>query len=510
MNERFGDRVVTALQMKNLEADFIENHGIPSILLMEHAALSVSAMVEEGQRVLLLVGSGKNGGDAVAVGRLLLGRGIACDFMTFYSGDGCEELVAQWELLRSYGYPYEVYDIFGKCPDFINYDVLIDGIFGIGLNRAVNADVCKLFDRINRMANRPRVIAVDVPSGVNATTGQIMEGALRADVTVTFSYPKTGLLLYPGKKYTGKLKIVGIGLPENDDIPEYVTFDSLADCEIPRREPDGNKGSFGKISLIAGCDSMPGAASLCAKAMYRSGAGLVRVISTEKALQTLHGYCPEAIGVTREELMDAPDPFYGFDQVIVIGPGIGTDSEAERLVDLAIQYGSRLILDADALNILAKRLDRMSQDTARRLALLNDWLPESTIITPHPGEMSRLLNVTVSELKEDPLHFTKLIRQYCSFIWIWKDCCSIVVSERGYYLNQSGNDAMGTAGSGDVLAGICGAFAAGEWGMAQAASAAVYVHGLAGDYCRETLGSHGTMAGDIANAIGYVLKEQEQ
>lgn len=507
MNERFGDRVVTAAEMRKMESDFMEEHGAPSILLMEHAALAVTEQVSFGNRVLLLVGAGKNGGDAVATGRLLLSKGIRCDFMTFYYGEGCEELALQWELLRSYGFPYDIFDMFSNPPEYSNYDLIIDGIFGIGLNRPVNADICKIFERINRMAKRPRVVAIDVPSGVDATCGKVFEGALKADVTVTFSYPKSGLLLYPGRKYVGKLVISNIGLPENDDIPEYVTFDSISDCNIPAREMDGNKGNFGRISLVAGSSGMTGAPCLCAKAMYRSGVGLVKVFSTKDALNALSQYCPEAIGYCVDNDFDEDNNlFEGFYNVIVIGPGLGTDSKAEHLLDLAIQYGKRLVLDADALNILSARLDRISMETERRLVLLNDWLPSETIITPHPGEMSRLLNIPVAELKADPIVWTKMIRKYCEFIWVWKDSCSIVVSERGYYLNRSGNEAMGTAGSGDVLAGICGAFAAADWSMAQAASAAVFVHGLAGDYCKEHLGSHATMAGDIIDAIGPVLK----
>ena len=507
MNERFGDRVVTAAEMRKLEEDFMNKHGAPSVLLMEHAALAVIEEVPKNSRVLILVGSGKNGGDAVAAGRLLLSKGEVCDFMTFYQGEGCEELSLQWELLRSYGFPYEVFELRSGIPDFAKYDVIIDGIFGIGLNRQVQEDICRIFNRINRMANRPKVLAIDVPSGVDATCGKVFEGALRADVTVTFSYPKSGLLLYPGRKYVGKLVIADIGLPENDDIPEYVTFDSIEDCDIPAREMDGNKGSFGRISLVAGSSGMPGAACLCAKAMYRSGVGLVKVFSSQNALNALSLYCPEAIGYCVDPSFDDDSNlFEGFQNVIVIGPGLGTDTNAERLLDLAIQYGKRLVLDADALNILAARLDRITPEPERRLVLLNNWLPSETIITPHPGEMSRLLNIPVAELKADPIVWTKMIRKYCEFIWIWKDSCSIVVSERGFYLNRSGNEAMGTAGSGDVLCGICGAFAALGWSMAQAASAAVFVHGLAGDCCKERIGSHATMAGDIVEAIGPVLK----
>ncbi|MBO4697567.1 MAG: NAD(P)H-hydrate dehydratase [Lachnospiraceae bacterium] len=506
MGERFGNRVVTAEQMKSFESSFIANHGISSALLMEHAALAVVKEAGNAKRVLILVGAGKNGGDAVAAGRLLLGHGVSCDFMTFYFDQNCRELTEQWELLQSYGFPYEVYNHTANLPEYGKYDLIIDGIFGIGLNRNVSGEIKHVFDRINRLANRPRVLAIDMPSGVDATCGKVLGSALRADVTVTFSYRKSGLLLYPGRKYAGKVIVAEIGLPEIDDNPEYVTFDSVSDCRIPERRPDGNKGSFGKISLVAGCDSMPGAATFAAKAMYRSGAGLVRVISTKGALNVLHVNCPEAVSVTREEVYPLDNPFEGFDDVIVIGPGLGTDTEAERLLDIAIQYGKRLVIDADALNILAARLDRMSKDPEHRLNLLNDWLPDDTIITPHPGEMSRLLNISVAELKEDPLVLAKMIRKYCEFVWVWKDACSMVIGRNGFYLNHSGNEAMATAGSGDVLAGVCGAMAATDLTMEQAASTAVFIHGLAGDYCRERLGSYGTMAGDIADAVGMVLK----
>lgn len=506
MGERFGNRVVTAEQMKKLEGNAIGKQGIPSLLLMEHAALAAAAEMKDCRKVLLLVGAGKNGADAVAVGRLLLRKGIRCDFQTFYDETGCEELLKQWEMLEAFDYAYGIYEN-GESPDYAAYDGIVDGVFGIGLNRSVNSDTAQIFDRINTMGSRPYVLAIDVPSGIDATCGKVCGGALRADVTVTFSYPKTGLLLYPGRKYVGRLVVADIGLPESNERPEYVTFDALTDCGLPVRRPDGNKGDFGKISLVAGCDDMPGAACFCARSMYRGGAGLVRVISTEKALPVLHGGCPEAVSLTREKAFAVDNPYAGFDNVIVIGPGLGTESDAERLLDLAIQYGKRLVLDADALNILATRLDRMSLDPEHRLNLLNDWLPDDTILTPHPGEMSRLMNIPVAELKEDPLVFAKMIRRYCEFVWVWKDACSMVISRKEFYLNQSGNEAMATAGSGDVLAGLCGAFAATDLTMAQAASAAVYVHGLAGDVCKEQLGSYGTMAGDIANAVATVLRD---
>ncbi len=512
MQRGFGRRVVTAEQMKKLEGSAIEKQGIPSLLLMEHAAIAVADQLKGFRKVLILVGNGKNGGDAVAVGRLLFGRGAVCDFVTFYEKTECGELLKQWDILDAFAYSYRVYEAGDELPDFRSYDAIVDGVFGIGLNRTVNSDTVSVFQKINGLRaagseKRPFVVSVDIPSGIDATCGKVCGGAIKADVTVTFSYPKTGLLLYPGRAYAGKLIVADIGLPDGTDRAEYVTFADRKELGLPERRPDGNKGDFGKISLVAGCDDMPGAACFCARAMYRSGAGLVRVIGTEQSLSVLHGACPEAVSLSREKAFATDNPYAGFDNVIVIGPGLGTDSDAERLLDLAIQYGKRLVLDADALNILATRLDRMSLDPEHRLNLLNDWLPDDTIVTPHPGEMSRLMNVPVSELKEDPLVFAKMIRRYCEFVWVWKDACSMVISREGFYLNQSGNEAMATAGSGDVLAGVCGAFAATEMTMAQAASAAVYVHGLAGDACKEELGSYGTMAGDIANAVAGVLRK---
>ncbi len=504
MGETFGNRVVTAEQMKKLEGTAIEKMGIPSLLLMEHAASAVAEQLKDFRKVLILVGNGKNGGDAVAVGRLLLRKGIRCDFQTFYEHTECPELLKQWEILNAFDDAFDTYET-GNAPDYTAYDAIVDGVFGIGLNRAVNTETVRIFNQINGLFRRPKVIAIDIPSGIDATCGKVCGGALKADVTVTFAYPKTGLLLYPGRKYVGKLIVSDIGLPEGTERPEYVTFDAVTELGLPERRPDGNKGDFGKISLVAGCDDMPGAACFCARAMYRSGAGLVRVIGTEQSLSVLHNACPEAVSQTREKAFAAGNPYAGFDNVIVIGPGLGTDSDAERLLDLAIQYGKRLVLDADALNILATRLDKMSLDPEHRLNLLNDWLPDDTIVTPHPGEMSRLLNVPVSELKEDPLVFAKMIRRYCEFVWVWKDACSMVISRNGFYMNQSGNEAMATAGSGDVLAGVCGAMAANDMPMEKAASAAVYLHGLAGDACKKELGSYGTMAGDIANAVAEVL-----
>lgn len=497
-------RIASGEEIRELERVAMEEQGIPQLLLMEHAAMAVAGEIPQGARVLLLCGGGCNGADALACGRILLRRGCRTDYLVGFSDKFCSEWQAQWSYLQVYMQGSRIFSLReGTLPSFEEYDFLVDGVFGIGLNRDLAETIGSLFRTINELQSRPRVVAIDVPSGVQATTGAIMGAALQADVTVTFTFQKTGLVLYPGRSYAGEVRVADVGVPHE----ESNAYESLAEPRakwLPKRSVNGHKGSFGKILIYAGCESMPGAASLCAKAAYRSGAGLVKVVSHAEALRTLHELVPEAIGQETEAHLADAIGASGY-SVAVVGPGLGTAQDAEARMECALAWECRKVLDADALNLLARRLDARTREPEERIALLNEWLSADCILTPHLLELSRLLAVSKEELMSRRLAWCEWLRDRIRCVLVWKDACTVVIGDGRVYLNTTGNDAMATAGSGDVLAGICGAFAAVEKNCYDAACKAVYVHGAAGDLCRMELGVYATMAGDLADKVGSVL-----
>lgn len=497
-------RIASGEEIRELERVAMEEQGIPQLLLMEHAAMAVAQEIPQGARVLLLCGGGCNGADALACGRILLRRGCRTDYMIGFSDKPCSEWQAQWSYLQAYMQGSRIFSLIeGTLPSFEEYDFLVDGVFGIGLNRNLTEPISSLFRRINALQRRPRVIGIDVPSGVQATTGAVMGEALRADVTVTFTFQKTGLVLYPGRMYAGEVRVADVGISAGDTY----TYEALAeprDRWLPKRSENGHKGTFGKIMIYAGCESMPGAASLCAKAAYRSGAGLVKVVSHAEALRTLHELVPEAIGQETEAHLAEATGALGY-SVLVVGPGLGTAQDAEARLERALAWEGRKVLDADALNLLTRRLDTRTREPEERIDLLNEWLSADCILTPHLLELSRLLAVPKEDLMCRQLAWCERLRERMQCVLVWKDACTVVIGDGRVYLNTTGNDAMATAGSGDVLAGICGAFAAVEKSCYDAACKAVYVHGAVGDLCRAEVGAYATMAGDLADKVGSIL-----
>ncbi len=498
--------IATVEELVAAERYAMDVKRIPQSELIERAAEAVAQQIGDGERVLVLCGSGCNGADAVACGRILMARGITCDFVVDMYGTSCAAFEEQWERLTCRNREIVTFSFREEGTAFLpeSYTVIVDGVFGIGLNRSVGPELAALFQRINSSTKRPKVIAIDTPSGIHGTTGEVLGEALYADTTVTFSYNKVGLLRYPGRAYAGTILVEPVGIPDEAPKPErYVSFEKGM-CAFPKRNPAGHKGTFGKAMIYAGCEEMPGAASLCAKACYRSGVGLVKVVSEPEALRTMHVLVPEAIGEERAHYN--PNTADGY-SVIVVGPGLGNKESAEGLLWSAIKSGKKLVIDADGVNLLAKRLNEVDLDCRKRIEVLNRWLPEQTILTPHLRELSRLLAIPEKELLTNRMTYETILRERLHFVLVWKDACTTVYGgpHKCVFVNSTGNDALATAGSGDVLAGVCGAFAAVCPSAFEAACKAVYVHGAAGDLCRREIGAYGTMASDVIDAIAKVM-----
>lgn len=496
--------IVTGAEMKAYDRATIEKVGIPSLLLMERAALETVRVIKEKcgekKRMAVFAGLGNNGGDALAVGRILAMEGYAVDFqMPGERTKISNETKKQVEILQNLGF-----SIHDKLPHK-EYDIVIDGLFGVGLTRPVAGIYEKAVETINALkAAGAFVVAVDIPTGICADTGKVMGCAVRADVTVTFAYAKAGHYFYPGKEYTGELRICPIGIfkeAAKETLPSYETFTKEeVKAYLPIRNAAGNKGTFGKVLLFAGSVNMCGAAILCAGSILRSGVGMVKVITCEENREILQKALPEAMLFVYKEETEAEVVLREREwaDVLVAGPGIGRGKDSAELLSLFLKQGEKpLVLDADALNLIAA-----SEELKQAVKVYGG----EVVMTPHPGEFVRLAGMAMEKYKENPTVAVKALAKEFNCVLVGKDAVTIVTApgEDTVYLNVTGNDGMATAGSGDVLTGIIGGLLAQGLSAKKAASLGVYLHGNAGDKAAHVKSNYGMIASDI---IEYLWQE---
>lgn len=496
-------KVVTCSQMKALDGHTIYDLGIPALVLMERAALSVveelEKQMDKTERVLVVCGSGNNGGDGIAVARLLYLKGISVRiFLTGSEERMSQDAAIQWKIACNYRVPVV------NNPDWDEYTTIVDAIFGVGLSRPVDGPLKEIIRSMN--ASCAKKVAVDIPSGVDGDTGQELGIAFRADMTVTFAFLKRGLCFYPGRMYAGKTVVADIGIyGAEHTISGAAQHFEQEDLELlPERVPYGNKGTFGKVLLIAGSKGMCGAAFLSAAAALKAGAGMVKIQTVEENRMPLQMLLPEAMIDTgfdeenNQKLLEWSD-------VLIIGPGLGISPESRERTRWFLENGSKagktVILDADGLNQLAAHPQWKS------------FLNENVIITPHVGEMSRLCGQKVQEIKEDMAKTAQAYAKETGTICVLKDASTVIANAKGdLYLNLSGNAGMATAGSGDALTGILGAVfcmhlsTLGVMENIKIAALGVYLHGVCGDEAAKTEGIRGMCAQDIIRALPGVLK----
>lgn len=485
--------LVTSNEMKRYDNNTIEKIGIPGMVLMERAALSVMEHVKgHGKTVMVLAGVGNNGGDGLALARLLAEQGFEVD--VWCVGDEAKAS-SQWKQQREILRNFPV-TVSSKAPTK-EYTILVDALFGVGLSREVTGVYAEAVERFNHMNGYK--LALDVPSGLDADTGRVLGCAVRVDKTVTFGFGKRGLVMYPGCEYAGEMVTTDIGISENSffgEPPAMFYYDEPVKELLPKRVAYGNKGSFGKVLLVAGSLNMAGAAVLAARAAYRAGAGMVKLITPKENRVIVQAALPEALLGSLEDLEES---MYWAD-VIAIGPGIGQNEEAFRCLKTILEKGSHpLLVDADGLNLLAgsKELNELLQNYE------ND-----VILTPHVGELSRLTGESIATLKEDLSTWAMRLAKQLKAIVVAKDARTFVCEEsKSICVNIRGNSGMATAGSGDVLAGVLAGLWAQGMDAYDAACVGVYVHAVAGECAAETIGEHGLMAGDIIQKLGCVNGE---
>ena len=557
-------KVVTTEEMRRIERE-ADAGGLPYATMMENAGRAVADSCPEprrrvggergeatDKRILVLIGPGNNGGDGLVAGRYLHDAGA---YVTFYiwkrriEGDENFRLAAERDIPTLWA---EEDDGFAALRRLMGEsDVIIDALLGTGVSRPIGGSLKAILTvveeelRRRREAKRkealfspslpsfaaspslPVLVAVDVPTGLDCDTGAIDPAAVPSDLTVTFGFPKHGQFLFPGAEYVGQLIVADIGIPPHlaDDVQvELATPEMIRDL-LPSRPMSAHKGTFGKALVVAGSVNYTGAAYLASAAATRVGTGLVTLALAEsihpilasKISEVTFLLLPQNLGVLVPDAMKVLGERIQDYDALLLGPGLGHEKETVQFVQrlLNVEPGKRgrigflaseevaagklslppLVIDADGLNALADTPDWWEQ------------LKGLSVLTPHPGEMSRLTGLTVGDIEADRLGVVRQMAEKWGQIVILKGAYTVIANPEGrVVINPFANPGLATAGSGDVLAGAIVGFLAQGLAPFDAALVGAYVHGLAGELVRKELGETGMVAGDLLPTLPKVIR----
>ena len=497
-------KILDSQQMRNIDRRATERFGVPSIVLMENAALAVvDALFEhypDADRVALLCGTGANGGDGFAVARHLENRGVVPIIVLVgergdVRGDAltnlviCERLNIPIYDVRSEG------DVETALAHAADADVVVDAIFGTGLNRApvgIQADVIRGLAEL-----RIPVLAVDLPSGANASSHEPFDPCVQAEVTVTFAAPKVCHVFEPAALYCGEVIVADISIPEVAVDEEAVSLAVITPDDVAphvaARLAVSHKGTYGHVGVIAGSPGRSGAAVLCARGAIRTGAGLVSVMCDERTAQLVHAASIESMTFSGGDLR----AFLTGKTAAVLGPGLADDDDAHAATrDMVASIELPLVIDASGLNAFAGRAGELNPRGLPR------------VITPHPGELARILESDTRAINADRIEAARAAARASNCVVVLKGHQSLVAEPDGHvYVNPTGNPGMASGGMGDVLAGMIAALLARDVSPLDAACAATYLHGLAGDLLEVAMGDTGLTAMDLADRIPMAVRE---
>lgn len=511
-------RAVSAAEIRRIDQEATRRYAIPSLLLMENAGLQVVRAMERefpalgAMKVVVVCGHGNNGGDGFVAARHLALRGVGVRVLLLAPRDRPQgDAATNLGILSRLGIPIQEIltppDLGQMSSALEGCDLLVDAILGTGISppvRGIQREVIAFLLRLGKP-----VVAVDIPSGLSSDDGRISGEVMRANLTVTFGLPKIGHFLFPAAGRVGRLVVAGIGYPKAlvEEGPPGVELidESVVGPLLPPRAADSHKGTFGHVLVVAGARGKSGASALCALGGLRSGAGLV-TLATPGSLQ-------DVVAGKLTEVMTAPLPeteegapaasaagtvleLLRGKNVLVLGPGIGTAEETARMVaELVEKSPVPLVIDADGLNCLASH-----PETLRRARV-------PVIVTPHPGEMSRMSGKSTAEVQAARLDAPREFARTYGVTVVLKGAHTVTAQGSGdVHLNLSGNPGMATGGSGDVLTGVVGGLLAQGLDPADAARAGVYLHGLAGDLAAGERGAVGLIAGDLLDQIPRAIR----
>lgn len=479
--------ILTSSEMKKVDTETIERIGIPGIVLMERAALGVASLIMENEPVTktvqVIAGVGNNGADGLAICRMLYLKGYnTCTCVIGDINKATEDFKTQLRINENLG--------ISIVEDFADCDIFVDAIFGVGLSRKVEGKYKDAIEYINNQ--RAKVYAVDMPSGIDGSTGEVLGVAIKADYTVTFGFHKVGTVLYPGADYCGKVIVSDIGYEswENSDFIKYATREDLK--YLPRRINYSYKGNYGKVLIIAGSKEISGAAALSALAAFKTGAGMVRIFTHENNRNILGKLLPEAMintyTIDKFDIKSLQAAIKWCD-VIAVGPGMGTGEVQTEIVNEVLESKIPTVIDADGINTISRHNE------------IKEKLHDKVILTPHLGEMSRFLAVPAKEIAQNLIKYTRKVNYKYGATVVLKDARTVMANKKGTYINLTGNSGMATAGSGDVLTGIMVALLGTKTDFEKVPALATFLHGIAGDLAAMESSKESMMAGDICNNI---------
>lgn len=517
--------LLTGPEMRRVDERAITELGIPGVLLMETAGRRVFEEVAslgplKGKPVALFCGRGNNGGDGFVTARHLDAAGARVQVFLLagpddYRGDAAINLRLLTHTGASLYHILEEKDLNLVDACLMGAHVVVDCLLGTGLKREVGGLYRQVIQRINEFSGK--IVAADIPSGINADTGEVMGTAVKAWSTVTFAFPKPGLYFYPGRDYSGRIKIADIFIPPFLGAEEGSGLHLAAAADIkgllPPRRGSSHKGSYGRVLVLAGSPGYSGAAYLAAMAAQRSGAGLVTLgvplslqpVMAAKLVEVMPIPLQEtAAGTLSATAPGVLDKDLEASRALAFGPGLGRGPEIrEILLDLLKNYPKTMIIDADGLNALA-RGDREERAAALESLAKAKALP---VLTPHPGEMARLTGLPLSQVVKDPVGLAGETARRWQSVVVLKGAPTVTAFPGGRtYVNPTGNEGMATGGTGDVLTGLIAGLAAQGSSAQDAALAGVYLHGLAGDMAAAEKGSRSMTATDLLEALPGALK----
>ena len=488
----FPSSLYTPESVRRIDQKTIQDHGISGYTLMRRAGKAVLDAVcqnyPQTKKILVLCGAGNNAGDGYVIARLAQQQGMAVKVISLSSpGD------IQGDALQAYQQWKECGELSANDEAPIeDADVIVDALLGTGLTREVEGSWLHWVDAVN--ASDKPVVSVDVPSGLDALTGSIKGAAIAADLTVTFIALKVGLFTASGRACCGEVIFDSLDVPESvyeTELPIAELLISPENCTLPKRRHDSHKGLYGHVLVVGGNDGMPGAVILAARAALRSGAAMATVVTRLEHVAAVASACPEVM-VYGSENGDLPDLCADKISVVAIGPGLGRDAWAHRLLMQSIALDRPMVLDADALNLIAENKLHIS-------------MPH--IITPHPGEAARLLSSSALDIQLDRLTSIKKLYDLMKSVVVLKGSGTMVYDGIQVGVCPFGNPAMAVAGMGDVLTGIIAAFVAQGMDLNRAAIAGVCVHAQAGDLAAAG-DTRGMMASDVIDMIRQVITNE--
>ncbi|MGB9627278.1 MAG: NAD(P)H-hydrate dehydratase [Thermodesulfobacteriota bacterium] len=512
-------KVATAEQMQEMDRKSIENYKIPGIVLMENAGRGAAEVISktfpdiQHRKVAVISGKGNNGGDGFVIARHLMNQGATVKVFLL-----TDPRALRGDAEINYQILYRMKGDLLPVPSSKDYqkikkelekfDLLVDGIFGTGLDAEVTGYYREVIDHLNTL-QKP-IVAIDIPSGLNANTGKPFGTAIRATLTITFGLPKIGLLISPGLDYVGEVKVIDIGIPkrliDEEKIQTYLLEgDEIRSWASTRRRPETHKGDYGHLLVLAGSVGKTGAAAMACEAALRMGAGLVTLAIPKSLNPIMEMKLTEVMTEPLPETQKQTLSLRAYSSIlrlcenksaVVIGPGIGTFKETQALIlKLVRSLEIPMIIDADGITALSTQ-PKIFPLTNRNL-----------VLTPHPGEMARLIRSTPKEVQGDRIGVSRNFAQSNHLYLVLKGHRSLIATPKGdIFINPSGNPGMASGGTGDVLTGMIGGLVCQGLDILTSLKIAVYLHGLAGDEVAREIGEKSLVATDLLRKIPTLLK----